>query len=439
MHREIKTTNSRKPASKAIFIFCMAMLLFIPFKNILAQQSPSEPQQESVALNGGTIHVGDGKVLQEGHLVFKNGKIVYIGNEPQKADRIIDVTGHHIYPGLIAPNTEIGLVEIGAVRATRDYQEVGQYNPHVRALIAYNTDSRVIPTIRSNGILLAEIAPRGGTISGQSSVVQLDAWNWEDASIQNTTGVHLNWPRVYTYDSKSGRIKANGNYEQNVRNIEKYFESAIAYGKREQHVTNNLRFHALSNILMRNQPVFIHANNQKAMIDAIDWSERLDINIVLTGATDSWKIKELLADKKIPVILTSTQRLPGHQDTDIAQPFKTPAILEEAGVQWCFSHDGSWDQRNLPFQAGQAVGFGLDQEKALQALTLSTARILGIDDQYGSLETGKSATVVISDGNILDPSSSLILQAFIDGREIDLDNKQKKLYRKFAEKYGVLK
>lgn len=422
-----------------ILFISLISLLIMPVQSLFAQDPPTSSQQESITLKGGTIHIGNGEVIQEGHLLFDNGKITYVGTQPQEADRIIDVSGHHIYPGLIAPNTDIGLVEIDAVRATRDFQEVGQYNPHVRALIAYNTDSRIIPTLRSNGILLTEIAPHGGIISGQSSVVQLDAWNWEDARVKDTAGIHLNWPRINSYDSKNQRLKASDDYEENVRSIENYFQSAIAYGKRKSHETNNLRFKALSELLQNNQPVFVHANEQKAMLDAIDWSKRLNLRIVLVGGIESWKIAETLAEKKIPVILASTQRLPARPESDIDQPFRTPALLEMAGVQWCFSHDGSWDQRNLPFQAGQAVGFGLNQEKAITALTLSTARILGIDDRYGSLESGKSATIVISDGNILDPMSSIILQAFIDGRDVDLDNKQKKLYRKFAEKYGVLK
>lgn len=439
MNNKVQQHISSERIPQRILALFLGFFLLFPGQVSFAQDPPSKAQSESVTLKGGTIHIGNGEVIENGHLLFDKGKIIYVGIEAQEADRIIDVNGYHVYPGLIAPNTDIGLVEIDAVRATRDFQEVGQYNPHVRALIAYNTDSRIIPTIRSNGILLTEIAPHGGIISGQSSIVQLDAWNWEDASVQDTAGIHLNWPRVYSYDSKNRRLKASDDYEKNVRSIEKYFQSAIAYGKRKEHEATNLRFQALSDVLTANHPVFVHANNQKAILDAIDWSERLGIRIILTGAEDSWRIAETLAEKEIPVILASTQRLPGHTDSDIAQPYHTPALLEKAGVQWCFSHEGSWDQRNLPFQAGQAVGFGLDQEKAIQALTLSTARILGIDNRYGSLEPGKSATIAISDGNILDPKSSLILQAFIDGREVDLDNKQKKLYRKFAEKYGVLK
>ena len=424
---------------RSIPLFHLILSFFLISTVGFSQNPPASLPKGSVTLKGGTIHIGDGEVIENGHLTFDQGEIIYVGQEAQEADRIIDVSGYHLYPGLIAPNTEIGLVEISAVRSTRDYQEVGQYNPHVRALIAYNTDSRIIPTVRSNGILLTGISPRGGIISGQSGVVQLDAWNWEDAKIRDTSGIHLNWPRVYSYDSKERRLSKDDDYEKNVRSIEDYFQSAMAYGLRNDPEKTNLRFKALSQALEDGVPVFVHADHRKAMLDAIDWSQRLGIRIVLTGAEDSWKIAETLAQNEIPVILTSTQRLPGTPDAGITSPYEAPAILDQAGVLWCISHEGSWEQRNLPFQAGQAVGFGLDPEKAIQAMTLSTARILGIDTRYGSLETGKSATLVISDGNILDPKSSIILQAFIDGREIDLDNHQKELYRKFSEKYGIAK
>lgn len=439
MKYTISSMNTPTIHTYCTLILSLTLIFLAIIPTTYGQKSPQQTQEESIVLKGGTLHIGNGEVIKNGNILFEEGKIQYIGTQTQDADRIIDVSGQHIYPGIIAPNTDIGLVEIEAVRATRDFREVGEYNPHLRALIAYNTDSRIIPTIRSNGILLAEITPRGGIISGQSSVVQLDAWNWEDAKIQDTTGVHLNWPSIYSYDSKSRRLKASEDYEKDVQQIEEYFELAMAYGKINQPEKTNLRFKALNGMLRDNQPVFVHADSKKALLDAIDWSTRLNVRMVLVGAEEAWKIASILKEKEIPVIIASTQRLPRNSDTKIEQPYRNPMLLEEAGVTWCFSHNGSWDQRNLPFQAGQAVGMGLDEEKAIQALTLSTANILGIDHQYGSLETGKSATLVISDGNILDPKSSIILQAFIDGREVDLDNKQKQLYRKFGEKHGVMK
>lgn len=423
------------PPGMICSLYFLAGICLLP-KLVIGQSAPAPGQQESITLRGATIHVGNGNVLQNAHLSFSDGRITYIGPEAQEADRIIDASGHHIYPGLIAPHTDLGLVEISAVRATRDSREVGKYNPHVRSIIAYNTDSRILPTVRSNGVLLAGIAPQGEVIAGQSAVVQLDAWNWEDALVKDTSGIHINWPRVYTYDHSTRKLNRDEDYVKNVLEIEQYFEAAIAYGQAERVAKTNLRLETLVSAMERDVPFFVHASERKAMLDAIDWSKRLGIRIVLVGAEDSWKIADILAEQEIPVLLASTQRLPRSSDAGIASPYEAPAILEKAGVLWAISHSGSWEQRNLPFQAGQAVGFGLDEEKAIQSMTLSTARILGIDDRYGSLETGKSATLVVSDGNILDPRTSIILHAFIDGREVDLDNHQKALYRKFSEKYG---
>lgn len=424
---------------RSYYLILMTLASMIISEQINAQKPPASQDTLSVTLRGGTIHTGDGKVIHNGHILFQNGVIQYIGTQPQDADRIVDVTDQNIYPGLIIVNSNLGLTEVDAVRATRDFMEVGEYNPHVRSLIAYNTDSRIIPTLRSNGILLAQITPRGGVISGQSAVVQLDAWNWEDAAIKDTAALHLNWPPVYRYNRAQQRSETNKDYISEVLQIEKHFKEAMAYGQKKNPVPENLRLKALASMLETQTPVFVNVHDEKAILDVIRFSEKLNLPVVLMGARDAWKVADLLADKNIPVVLGPTQSLPSGVDADIDQPFKTPRILEEAGVLWCFSHTGSWDQRNLPFQGGQAVAFGLDPEAALSGMTLNTAKILKIDEKYGSLEEGKSATLVISDGDIMDPPTSIILQAFIDGREVDLDDKQKKLYRRFAEKYNILR
>jgi len=419
-----------------IFLILISMIIS---GQATAQKPPVGQDTLSVTLRGGTIHVGDGRVIENGHILFKNGIIKYVGTEQQTADRIVDASVQNIYPGLIVVNSNLGLTEVDAVRATRDFMEVGEYNSHVRSLIAYNTDSRIIPTLRSNGILLAQITPRGGVISGQSAVVQLDAWNWEDAAVKDTAALHLNWPSVYRYNRAQHRSEPNKDYSSEVLQIEKHLKEAIAYGEKSNPVPENLRFNALASMIKNQTPIFVHVNDEKAILDVIRFSEKHKLPIVLMGARDAWKVADLLAEKNIPVVLNPTQSLPSNTDADIDQPFKTPRILEEAGVLWCFSHTGSWDQRNLPFQGGQAIAFGLKEEAALSGMTLNTAKILKIDQNYGSLEEGKSATLVISDGNIMDPPTSIILQAFIDGREIDLDDKQKKLYRRFAEKYNILR
>ncbi|WP_236974495.1 amidohydrolase family protein [Membranihabitans maritimus] len=412
---------------------------------VTAQGSPADSQSLSMALQGGTIHIGNGEIIENGTVVFEKGLITYVGDENQQAEKNIDVSGQHIYPGLIAPNTRLGITEVDAVRSTRDFAEVGQYNPHIRALIAYNTDSDIIPTVRSNGILLAEITPSGGIISGQSSIVQLDAWNWEDAVYNSGSdeykpaGIHLNWPSPYKYDRSINATTANDSYKENVDRIYKEFAEARAYQKIEGTPDpENLRFEAMAPVFDKSVRVFVHVNHKKGILDVIQFGESFGLKIVITGGNEAWKVADYLAEQEVPVVINATQRLPQSDDSSIDQPFKMASILEDANVLWCFSHHGSWEQRNLPFQAGQAVGFGLDQEAAIRALTLNTAKIYGIDQTLGSIEKGKDATIVVSDGNIMDPQSSIILHAFINGRTIDLDNKHKELYRKFGSKYGIL-
>lgn len=400
-----------------------------------AQKIPGNSLQKSVAIHHGTIHIGNGEKIENGCVVFDQGKITYVGNEMRSADTIILAKNQHIYPGLIALNSKLGLTEIDAVRSTRDFHEVGHHNPHIRALIAYNTDSKIIPTVRSNGIQLVEIVPNGGQISGQSAVVQLDAWNWEDANYQNPAGIHLHWPNPMKYHQ--GQLKPNENYEKQVEKIHRYLEEVQAYRNQKAPYTSNLRLEAMSQVLQHGLPLMVHANSQEAILDIIQFGEKYHLSIVLYGGAEAWKIAAILAKAQIPVVLDEIHRLPMTTDTDIQQPFTTPALLSNAGVEVSLSMYGSWDQRNLAFQGGQAVAYGLSEEKAIQAITLNPAKILRIDDRTGSIAIGKEANLIISTGNILDPMTHDVIYSFIQGRKIDLLDKQKILYQKFKTKYQI--
>ncbi|MCS6934515.1 MAG: amidohydrolase family protein [Chitinophagales bacterium] len=406
---------------------------------------PSPPQKQPVYLTNATIHVGDGRVLQRATIGFDKGKIIFLEENPTfKTDetigRVIDCSGKHIYPGLIAPNTIIGLSEIEAVRATNDYRETGQYNPNARSIISYNTDSRVTPTIRSNGVLYAQVVPQGGVISGTSSVVQLDAWNWEDALVKED-GIWLNWPSELSgggWWAEPAALHANKEYHKQVEAIKSYFKEAKSYCAAAEHTKTNLRFEAMCDLFNKRKNLYVNATRVNEMQHAILLGEEMGMRIVLCGADESWKIAGELARKGIPVILGETHDLPGMPDDDIDIAYKTPYLLQQAGVLFCISIPGAfWQQRNLMFQAGTAAAYGLSKEDALRAITLNAAKILGIDNHTGSLEKGKAATLIVSTGDLLDMRTSHIELAFIDGREIDLNNKQKELYEKFKRKYGL--
>ncbi len=413
---------------------------------MMAQQTPADAQKESILIKNATLHIGNGEVIENGVIAFDKGKITLIDDattvklDESTYGKVIDGSGKDIYPGFIAPNTQIGLIEIDAVRATRDNREVGGINPSVRSIISYNTDSRVTPTIRSNGILLAQVVPEGGRIPGQSSVVQLDAWNWEDAAYATDNGLHLNWPAPFYQTgwwAEPGGIEKNDEYGSTLDDIRKYIKEAKTYNDMTKPEKVNLKFEAMKGLFDGSKKLYIQVNFAKAIMEAVLLMEEFDITPVIVGGKDSWQITDFLKEHNVSIILSNVQSLPVREDDDIDQPYKTPKILSDAGVPFAFSMGGAWEQRNLIFQAGQAVAFGLDYEKAIEGLTLNTAKIMGIDDKTGSLEEGKDANFTVVEGDILDMRTCKVEDAYIQGRHIDISNKQKALAKKFSEKYGI--
>ncbi len=406
--------------------------------------APAEKQKQPIYLTHATVHAGNGTVWNNATVGFENGVITFVEENPSfKTDetlgKVIDCTGKHIYPGIIAPNTKIGLDEIEAVRSTNDYAEVGSYNPNVRSIISYNTDSRVTPTVRSNGVLYAQTVPQGGVVSGTSSLVQLDAWNWEDALVKED-GIWLNWPSMLSgggWWAEPSAPKQNKDYDKNVTAIRDYFREAKSY-QSVVHPKDNLRFSAMRDLFNGKKKLFVRVSRAPEMLHALQLAEEFAVPLVIAGGSESWMIAGVLAQKKIPVILSETHDLPRSDDADIDQPFKTPALLQKAGVLFCLSiPNGFWQERNLMFQAGTAVAYGLSKEEALASITFNTAKILGIDTKLGSVEKGKAASLIVSSGDVLDMKTSNIEYAFIEGRMIDLNNKQKELNVKFSKKYGL--
>lgn len=407
--------------------------------------TPASPQDTPLLLIGGIAHLGNGKVVPNAAIAFTKGKIEWVKtaerltNAMKDGYQVVEVNPKaHIYPGFIAPNTVLGLREIEAVRATNDHDEVGSFNPNVRSIIAYNTDSRVIPTVRSNGILMAQTTPKGGIISGSSSLVQLDAWNWEDAVLKVDDGIHLNWPALYRYRgwwAEPGDVEPSRKYQENVKQIEVYFEEARAYAQKDNQTVRNLKFEAMRELFEEKRQLFIHVNNVKGIKSAVLFAKQFGIQPVIVGGRDAWMITDFLKEEGVSIVLQQPHSLPHLMHTYIDQTFRTPAVLHEAGIPFCFSMGGFWEQRNLPFQAGQAVAYGLPYEAAVACLTAQTAQILRLEN-CGTLTEGMDATLIVSLGDALDVRTNQIVHAFIQGREIDLDDKQKMLYRKYRDKYN---
>ena len=419
------------------------ILILLVSQLILAQGPPAKAHEGILTIAGATLHVGDGTVIENSFVVIRNGRISYAGpiaNAPSLPDmtKNIRAKGKHIYPGIIALNTQLGLIEVGAVRATRDGREIGQFNPSIRSIVAYNTDSNVTPTIRSNGILIAQTVPEGNVMPGQSSMVQLDAWNWEDAAIAMDNGLHINWPRAYRRSGSwpnFGPIKPNAKYGENMAEIESFFKEAQAYGQISAPKETNLKMEAIRPVFAGARKVYINTDHAKSMIHAVQLANQFGFDPIIVGGAESHLILDFLKENNVSVILDETQRLPRRDENDVDLPYKLPRILHEAGVDFALSMPGFYTVRNLPFQAGQAVGQGLPYEEAVKAITLSPARIAGIDSFVGTVEKNKDGTLIISEGDVLDYRTAKVTHAFIKGRQIDLNNKQTDLYKKFTDKY----
>ncbi|MES2417457.1 MAG: amidohydrolase family protein [Bacteroidota bacterium] len=418
-----------------------------------ANISPAKPQSQKIIVLGATIHTGEGTVIENGYLTFDKGKITGIGDATtvkfsNNDARIITASGKHVYPGFISPVTNVGLVEIASVNATIDDDELGDNNAHIRAIVAYNTDSKVPPTLRSNGILMAQITPQGGTISGSSSVVQLDAWNWEDAIIKKEDAMHLTWPVAPRgrggFGGRFGgapgaTLDPNERVNNAIAELNKFFTEARLYAETTPAVTNT-RLAAMKGLFNGTEKLFITAENQKDIVSAVNFAKQFNITPVIVGGNEAYLLTDFLKSNQVIVIVKSPHSLPNRADDDVNMPYKSVGVLSNAGVTVAISIDGSdafWQQRNLPFMAGTAAAWGMSKEEALKTITLNAAKAMGIDKTTGSLAIGKDATFFISAGDALDMRTNKVEEAFIQGRSINLDNLHKQLDRKFSDKYGI--
>jgi imidazolonepropionase-like amidohydrolase len=407
-------------------------------------QTPASEQNKRIMLYGATAHIGNGEVIESSLIILEEGKILTVEDASNIRIDIsnasyYDVIGKHVYPGFILPNTTLGLADIDAVRATRDFDEVGAFNPHIRSIIAYNTDSPVIPTIRTNGILLGQITPRGGTISGTSSIVAFDAWNYEDALYKEDDGIHLNWPsNPSLYGRHEHKEEDRNRYEKALSEIENFFKKAKSYHQAKATKTD-LSLEAMKGLFDGSKQLYIHASVAKEMKSAVLFAQKMRLEkIVLVGAADAWRIADFLAENEVPVILNRLHRLPMRSDEDVDIAYKSAKILHDAGVLYCLDYEGDMERmgsRNLPFTAGTSVAYGLSKEEALMSITLNSAKILNIDNRVGSLEQGKDATLIVSEGDALNMMSNDISLAFIRGKKLDLNNHQTDLYEKYKNRH----
>lgn len=448
MNRSTPRSNSRILCQSGVLI---ALLALIASLAPASDPIPGRAQTKPVAIIGAMIHPVDAPVIERGTIVFDHGRIVSLGRDvaiPSGAERI-DASGKHVYPGLIAPSTQMGLIEIDSVRATDDQIEVGQMNPNVRAEISVNPDSEHIPVARANGIALAVTRPSGGRISGSSALLRLDGWTWEDLTVRAPLGMEVNWPyladggggRRFRRRAPDGGERAADERKIILARIDDMFAEAEAYVKSrpqreapaEAGDAPDLRMEALRPVISGEIPVFLHADDARQIRSSVEWALGRGLKPIIVGGREAPEVADFLADRKVPVIYGPIYRLPSRRDEDVAAPFEGPAKLEAAGVSFAIGAFDTSNVRNLPYHAGTAVAHGLSKEAALRSITLSPAEILGVADRYGSLAVGKSATLIITDGDPLEIPTH-VEAMWIDGMSVDLMSKHTQLYEKYTEK-----
>jgi imidazolonepropionase-like amidohydrolase len=430
-------------------------IVFLYFAASVATAAPNVPpakQEAAILVTGATIHTISGATIDNGRMLFSNGRIDAIGGPAAAIDTpdlVLDLGGLHVYPGLIDANTALGLVEIAAVRATLDVAEPGPVNPNVRAERAVNPDSELLPVARANGVLTALSVPKRGSdglIVGTSAVIQLDGWTSEDMTVKAPVGMHVFWPTMRVPDEVSDARRAELLEQRNARleTLESSLEAALAYRAArtaDAATAIDMRWEAMRPVLAGELPLFVHADELMQLRHALDLAARFDLRLVIVGGADAWRIADELAARSVPVIVAGVNRPPLRRWEDYSTPFENPARLVAAGVEVAIAGDGSAfaaaNVRNLPYEAAKAVAFGLTRDDALASVTLVPAQILGIDDRLGSLDVGKDATFIVSDGDPLDTTTE-VLQAFVKGRAIDLSSRHTTLYAKYRERLRQL-
>lgn len=419
---------------------------------LLAGAAPPASHAASILLTGATVHTVSGPVVTNGAVLVRDGRIAAVGAEvSEAADARVDLAGLHLFPGLIAPTSILGLQEIDSVRATRDTTEAGDFHPEVAAWVAVNPDSELIPVARANGYTHAQPIPLGGVVSGRSGVIALDGWSVEGVAVKRDAGLHVFWPS-FAFDLTPKERAANPaswksladqakDRDRRLRELDQFFSEAEAYGRARQANSNATpvvpAWEAVQPVLAGTTPVFLHADETRQIRSAVQWAVRRKFKAVLAGGRDAWKLADLLATNRIPVAYEHVFTQPARDEDPYDVHYAAPAVLARAGVEVSFTEGadrfGASNIRNLPYAAAQAMAFGLPVAEAHKGLTLYPARLLGLADRLGSIEPGKEASFFAATGDILDIRAE-VRRLWIAGREVSLENRHTRLYRRYRDR-----
>ena len=417
-----------------------------------AQEIPGPAQQQPIVLKNATLHPVDQEKIDNGMLLIEDGKIAAIGKQVEVPERAktIDLEGKHVYPGLFEAHTQMGLTELSAVRATNDYREAGSINPNVKALVSVYPDNMIIPVTRSNGVLFALTAPTGGLISGKSAVIQLDGWTYEDMSVKAEAALHVDWPsqnlspRRRASMSAADVQKAIKRQSEMLAKLTDFFESARNYrdARNAPNSTQNYdaRLESMIDVVDGKTPMMVKANDAAEIQSAVNFSLQENVKLIILGGYDASECASLLKKYDVAVVIGAVHRVPQRRSDEYDRAYTLASRLHKAGVKFCISgteRSKTWNARNLAYHAATAAAFGLPIDEAIRSITLSPAEILGVDDRIGSLTVGKDASLIVTDGNPLEVRTH-VLRAFLQGREVDLSNRQLRLYKKYQQRYEQL-
>ncbi|QDT13847.1 amidohydrolase family protein [Stieleria marina] len=431
--------------SQVRLAIAVCVVMTAPSLSVAHDQVPGKQQQRPIVIKGATIHTVDGPTIENGSVLFEQGKITAVGKAVVVPAKAIEIQAGdmHVYPGLIEPITDLGLREINAVEETSDTTERGERNPNVKSWVAVNPDSELIPVARAGGVLTAMTAPRGRFLRGQTAVINLDGWTVADMTLLSPAGLYVDWRWMEPtdQDDKKRIAKRTERHEE----FSALIAEATRYGEGRQanpsDTPTDVRLESLLAVIAGKYPLIAQANDQATIESAIAWAQSHQLKLIIYGGYDAPHCAELLINYDVPVIVGSVYRLPMRRNDAYDTAYTLPARLQTAGIRYCIggagagSPGGAAAARNLPYHAGNAVAYGLSRNQAVRSITLSAAEILGVADRIGSITVGKDATLVIADGDILETSTNIV-QAWIGGREVDLGSRHKTLYEKYRKKYS---
>ena len=426
-----------------IRVLTTAICLCVSLVTRASDQIPGSPQTRPIAIHGATIHrVGQPEL--KGTLLFEDGKITAVGSKVSLPKDTIEIRaeGKHLYPGLIDSMTDLGLREIAAVQETDDRREYGRENPNARAWIAINPDSELIPVARAGGVLVANTAPTGSWLRGQSAVIQLDGWTNKEMVLREPSGLFVDWTALHS--SSSDDQQRRKEREQRLQEFDQLLDQARRYARLRESSdqgATNVRLESLIPLLRKEMPLIAHADRQSEIEAAVTYAVSQDLKLVIYGGYDAEQCAPLLKQYEVPVIVGTTYRLPLRRNDPYDHPYTLPARLQRAGVLFSIGGPGfggpggAASVRNLPYHAAVAAAYGLTQAQVIEAITLSAAKVLNVARRIGSIELGKDATIIIADGNILETETNVV-DAYIQGRKVDLGSRHEMLNEKYLKKYS---